>query len=289
MSNKAGAGPADEPIRVEKILVATDFSEASRAMLPYVREVAAHYGAEVTIAHIAGASFTPSEEAKLIQAAQGRMREFLAKVPEAAGYRQVVKTGEAADAVASNCSESGIDLLVLGTNGRRGIKRFMLGSVAEEIFRTATCPVLTVGPKARGRAPAIPLRRILFATDLTPVSLAALPWTMRLAAEHGAVLTLLHVGDARELALAEPRLEDLADQGRAQNVKIDVRLASGAAAEEILEAASEIDPDLIVLGVRGGGAYRRAATHAPGPVAYNVLAQAECPVLTIRSRESGIN
>src|SRR5262245_56690057 len=127
MSNRAGADPAGEAIRVDKILVATDFSEASRATLPYVREVAARYGSQVTIAHIAPPGFAASDEAKAVDAASKQMREFLAKVPESAGYMRMVKAGEAADALASDCTESGTDLLVLGTNGRKGLKRFMLG------------------------------------------------------------------------------------------------------------------------------------------------------------------
>ena len=86
------------------------------------------------------------------------------------------------------------DVIVIGTHGRTGVTRALLGSVAEEIFRRAACPVLTVGPHvSKDTERRLEMKEILYATDFSPESLAALPFAVSLAQEHQARLTLLHV------------------------------------------------------------------------------------------------
>ena len=87
-----------------------------------------------------------------------------------------------------------VDLIVLGTHGRTGAEKLLLGSVAEEIFRRSPVPVLTIGPGVRSSTHnAGRFRRVLFATDLSPESLAAAPYAITLAQENQARLALLLV------------------------------------------------------------------------------------------------
>src|SRR5262249_37138071 len=93
--------------------------------------------------------------------------------------------------------------IVVGTNGRQGIGKFLLGSAAEEIVRRANCPVLTVGPEC----PAAPqgeaaFRKVLYATDFGDSAPAAAAYAVALAQEHQAHLTLLHV-------ITQPKAGDL--------------------------------------------------------------------------------
>jgi nucleotide-binding universal stress UspA family protein len=282
------------------ILLATDFSEASLATVPYLRALAAAEGAEAHLVHVAGSGISPllppEEQARILRDAEQGMRIFFERAAEltaggALALRQIVKVGEASEVVRKLGRELGIDLVVLGTNGRRGLKRFMLGSVAEEIFRFVPWPVLTVGPKARSAGSHIPMGRLLFATDFAPTSLVALPRAVAIARERRAELTLLTVVRSKaKVAEAEARLRAPLSKEQAAGVTIRYEVGVGAPATAILKAAEEGRTDLIILGVRGGGEWDRAMTHAPGPVAYNVIARASCPGLTIRAREeSGAN
>jgi nucleotide-binding universal stress UspA family protein len=292
------AGAVEAPrralsISVKKILLATDFSEASRAALPYVRAIASHYKSEVYVVHVVGSgvfSLLPlREQEKALHEAEQGMRGFLQSgLGSSPRWKHFVKGGEASDVLYEFGKELDIDLLVLGTNGRRGLKRFVLGSVAEEIFRRVPCPVLTVGPKARRKMPQeVRLRHILFATDLAPSSLEALPCAIQLAKEYKAPLTVLHVAKTKKRGReVEVQLAALIPPKRKLQLKHDLLVLMGSPVSTILRTAGNKPSDLIVLGVRSGGTWDRAATHAPGPVAYNVIAQAPCPVLTLRSQRT---
>jgi nucleotide-binding universal stress UspA family protein len=278
-------------IAVKKIILATDFSEVSLAAVPYVRAVAAHYDAEVYVVHVVGSGvflLLPQPEQEMaLHEAERMMRGFLqsasARGPR---WKNLIQGGEPSEVLRQLGKKLDIDLLVLGTNGRRGLHRFVLGSVAEEIFRWVPCPVLTIGPKVKRAIPQeVRLSHVLFATDLALSSVEALPCALRLAEEYAAPLTLLHVVKTKQQrGEAEKRLEALISQEGNSERMPELLVETGSPARTILNTAASKQSDLIVLGVRSGGTWDRLATHAPGPVAYNVVAQAPCPVLTLRSQ-----
>jgi nucleotide-binding universal stress UspA family protein len=187
-----------------------------------------------------------------------------------------------------------ISLVVLGTHGRTGIKKLLLGSVAEEIYRLADCPVMTVGPDiepkllTHGR-----FESILFATDLTAGSKLALPYALGFAAESHARFTLLHVLEEGSVA-AMYLHEQLAKNARKQletmvsahlNIEFppDVEVVSGYPVEEILRMARNHQADLIVLGVHKASSLgSRTSAHLPWTIASTVVCHAKCPVLTVR-------
>jgi nucleotide-binding universal stress UspA family protein len=185
-----------------------------------------------------------------------------------------------------------IDMIVTGTSGRTGVSRALLGSVAEEVFRRAACPVLTVGPRVtQDTERRLEMKEILFATDFSAESLAALSYAVSLAQEHQARLTLLHV-------VPEAKVGDLVhaeqygDSIRRQLHKLVPPEAEtwcepvclikhGREGEKVMEVADAIGADLIVLGVRGTEVGMGAATHVLKSVAHHVVAHARCPVLTV--------
>ena len=276
---------------ISRILIATDFSEASIALAPFARAFASHYSAETYVVHVAGTGIFPilpaKEKDRILKEAQSKMREFLqtAMVTDH-DDKHLVCGGDAPQILCGLAQTLNIDLIVLGTNGRRGIGRFILGSVAEEIFRSVPCPVLTIGPKARGKMmPEIQLRWILFATDLEAPSLEALTYALALANDCQMALFVLHVAaNDREAREARRRLGAVISKQHATG-KVKLQIVTGSPASTILKVARNNQADLIVMGVRGGGEWSRLETHAPGPVAYSVVAQAPCPVLTIRSHD----
>jgi nucleotide-binding universal stress UspA family protein len=154
--------------------------------------------------------------------------------------------------------------------------------MAERIFRQASCPVLTVGPKSvePGRHEG-GLRRVLYATDFTPQSMQAAGHAISLAQHYQTHLVMLHVmADGESHAAAEKRLKDLIPAEDQLKPAPEYIVVKGAAAGEILRAAEERRAELIVLGVtHPGGSFsgRRWS------VASEVAGRALCPVLTVRA------
>jgi len=300
-------------ISLKNILFATDFSEASQAALPYAAAIARRYDSQLHIAHIVSPTgyIIPSEpgdpvtldsihEAALADARQRieTLTSHLKTVP----HHTYLREGKVWESLSDIVQTHDIDLLVVGTHGRTGVEKFVLGSKAEEILRQATCPVLTVGPKIGGRAklaaienegnlagPKISLHQIIFATDFSPESLAAAPFAASLAKEFQAKLTLLNVIEKYEDIDRRPRPVDLALQRLGRLVPEEASLwcspkssvQFGPPAECILKEALDSEADLVVLGVRAAAGHLLAATHLPWATAHKVIVQAHCPVLTI--------
>lgn len=186
------------------------------------------------------------------------------------------------DGVRDLVGRESIDLIVLGSHGRRGFNQVMLGSVAEEVFRGAPCPVLTLGPRAwMEHRSAREIQRILFATDFSPAARAAEGRALALAAEHDAELVLLHVTPAP--ASEERRQEAAARLASWATPSGSVRarhvIAAGEPAAVIVTLAQNEGADLVVLGVRGGHPW---SGHVGWATAHQVVCEATCPVLTVR-------
>ena len=186
------------------------------------------------------------------------------------------------------------DLLVVGTHGRTGAMKLLLGSVAEEIFRRSRVPVLTIGPSVqKGAHGGGQFHRVMLATDFTPEATGAAPYAISMAQEHQARLLLLNV-----MRNPDPKAADRKTQDSVANVmhqlyemvpeaaelwcRPEATVRFGNPADCILEAATEHEADLIVLGVRDAAGHLGAATHLERTTAHKVVAHAVCPVLTVR-------
>jgi nucleotide-binding universal stress UspA family protein len=292
---------AERRIALKNILFATDFSPAAEAALPYAVGLAMQYGAKVHALHvrfpatypIVGPEAVPvvieaAEEQAKFEAQQ--MHEMLASVP----HEVTVAEGDLWPILSDIVEKQNTDLIVIGTHGRKGFSRALLGSTAEEIFRKTHCPVLTVGPQvSHDTQRRLGMREILFATDFSAESLAALPLAVSLAQEHQSNLTFLNVtGKSEKGELVHAREYVESTLRRLQNlVPGDARLwcepkcrvEQGAEAAKIMEVAIALGADLIVLGVRAPQGMPGAATHVSRSVAHEIVANAPCPVLTVRA------
>jgi nucleotide-binding universal stress UspA family protein len=178
------------------------------------------------------------------------------------------------------------DLLVMGTIGRTGVRKFLLGSVAEEAMRESPCPVLTVGPESHA-AEEVEFRNILYATDFSADSLAAAPYALAFAKNCGSRLTLVHVFEGLpespylDTQMAKLRLRELVSQRADLGPELQLIVEMGSPANVILKAADDTASDLIVIGARGARALARLASHF-GSVAHNIVCRSVCPVLTVR-------
>lgn len=298
-------------IRPKSILFATDLSHESENALRHAVALARHYGATLHLAHVVNAmGFTLAGPEAFELGCEAAMRDVatLQKKLEGSGaldgirHDAVVRRGDVWPQIEQLLEEDAADLLVVGTHGRHGIGRVLLGSVAEEILRRAECPVVTVGPAFQmdsGVGNTRQPRPILFATDFHKASLQALPYAIDFARERHVKLVLLHVipllpmpphghwATADDLMtrrrVAEEaavfRLEALLPKSTADDFECIAKC--GEPAEEILKVANQIHVDAIAMGLHRSD-HLQAVTHFRNTVVYQVVSRAHCAVLTAR-------
>ncbi len=290
-------------ILLKNILFLTDFSEPSEVALPFTMAIAREYGAAVHALHVLvpEAFMYTSPEATIVsleaqeESAVAEMQRTESQLAGVIHEGSVVRAAEMWTAVTEAIENAHADMIVLGTHGRTGAQKVMLGSVAEEVFRKSPIPVLTIGPRARsGLHGGARFHRVLFASDFSAESKAAAPFAISLAQENQAQLILMHVldGGREQLGRARPG-RSIADSMHAllEMVPADAELwcrpepvvQYGESAERILVEAKGRNADLIVLGVRSAAGRLRVATRLSRSVAYQVVANAPCPVLTVRA------
>ena len=301
-------------VGVKSVLMATDFSPISDKPLRHALAVARHYEAKFYLAHVfSSIGFTIAGPDALNAACQAvwrdarQLEDKLIESGALAGLQHevIVRQGKVWEELDKVIKREQVDLVVLGTHGRGGIRKFILGSVAEQIFRHADCMVLTVGPGASPEVPIDSHRSIqpfLFATDFGAASLHALPFAISSANHFAAKLVLLHVVPA--VTVQEPsrwytandvmqerkkarianlrRLEELMLQDVELKVKPEFRVEFGAPDEMILHTAAGLNADAIIMGLHRS-AHIGTASHMPWATAYEVVRHASCSVLTVRS------
>lgn len=288
-------------IRLRSIFVATDFSPASRPAFRTAVRMAAASGARLSIGHV-----LPSVPRGVVPPIYREMDAFLrsdaekrmsavTRAARAAGARPraLLLRGLPHEAIRRAASRSRADLVVVGTHGRTGLSRVLMGSVAARVLATAPCPVLSVRSRPGGETP----RTILFATDFSEASRQAWKQALALARTYRARLRIVHVEPelaeaqgarwayaeaAREArADARRRLQALLREARKAGVRSDYRLLRGPAHEAIVRAARSLPNAWIVVGTHGRTGLSGALI---GSVAARVVATASRPVMTVRSR-----
>jgi len=304
---------ATPAMALTNVLFATDFSATSDAALPYATAICRHFGSTLHAAHVlsdasllmmtGGVDYVSMST--IYEDAHTEAKEKLDQVSarvEGIPHRNHVRHGQVWKNLAAIIEENKIDLIVVGTHGRTGLGKLLLGSVAEDILRHAPGPVLTVGPKVSGRnklpafqdkgrdlAPVeLDLRQIVFATNFAQNSARVAQAAVSLAEEFRARLTLMHVIEDYTQLGSRPgpmedgvrRLHDLVPINASLQYAPETVLEFGSAPERILKIASERESDLIVLGARTSAEV--GTTHLPWSTAHHVIAHAHCPVLTIR-------
>jgi len=301
----------------KRILIATDFSEISQRARPHALALAWHYGSEVYFVHAVPAR--PREPIpleplpKAIDRQQLDAEQQMKRFVETSAIgditqHSVIEQGPVAGVLSSIVERENIDLLVLATHGRGGLKKLVLGSVAEEVLRLVPCPVLTVGRNAAMLAPGVSVfQRILFATDFGSGAARALPFALELAEKYRAGLTLMHMMPAMPILNSGPaayggpaylanelvsweakkkeesaaKLRQLIPAGNELAREPEYLVGTDPASEGILGAAALRSIDLIVMGANRTPSVRTAA-HVPWAVAHHIICEARCPVLTVR-------
>jgi nucleotide-binding universal stress UspA family protein len=292
--------PANKRHFFKNILLATDFSTASGRALEYAASLARRYGSAIYLTHIISLDGYPlmapelaaSSLLKMHVVAEESFRQLLKSgLLVALPYKAVIQEGNLWPSLEELIKKYEIDLLVVGTRGAGAVRKVLIGSGAEEIFRKAKVPVLTVGPStAVDPAYEVEFKNILFATDFGKSAEREAEYALSLAQEHCSRLRLVHVFPHPEaygesvLALEKQnsmaQLKELVPAETDLHCKLDFEVPVGEPVRQILRIAQETKADLIIMGAK---ARTSLAGNVPHTKAYRVVCEAKCPVLTVRS------
>jgi nucleotide-binding universal stress UspA family protein len=300
------AGGEGTMIDMTRILCPVDFSDSSRRALDHAAAVAGWYGAGITVLHVFPI-MPVMDVPPLVLEERDRNRltadllRFTAHLPATIPIDHVVQDATSVhEEILKHARALSADLVVLGSHGRSGLNRLLLGSVTERVMRKAPCPTLVVPPAVPDRSPAEPVqfRRILCPIDFSEGSARALEFAMTLAEEADAQIELLHVIEALpELSGFSPpagvdldRVRAAAEADRLRQLRalvpdearsyctVTTAVREGGVYGEILTAAAEHQADVIVMGVQGRGAVDLLIF---GSNTARVARRAACPVLIV--------
>lgn len=287
MTGDVHSGPV-----IRNIAVATDFCPWSERALQHALVLARHFGAVLHILHVvhrAELYLAPNLMVMFDELAERDFDDLIGRLHAAHSLADIEHQrwnidGEIPGVFNSFVGDHGIDLMILGTRGRTGISKFLLGSTAQEIFHYISCPVLTVGPGSHGASRPLQLNRVLFATDLSPESEAAIPYVLKPATIWQSEIDVLHVCSS-ENCRCQHRMDDLRSKiealasGEAPPV-VRYHVLPGPPSPAVLEFAMQQREDLIVLGLEN----HRSLYGGPSVShAYEIVRQARCPVLSVSS------
>lgn len=298
---------------IKKILHPTDFSDHAKVAFDHAFHLARHYEAELHVLHVVpsfgddpilgaydAAVDKESFLVKLLgQKADGEMRSYIAPYQKRhPSIQQVVSRGSAAAPVIIDyAAKNQVDVIVMGTHGRRGIRKAVLGSIAAEVVREAPCSVLTIRKQQGPDDEARPVQRILVPTDFSPHAEQALQMAKDMAVSYGAELHLLH--SIRPLPFASTftsqlslyelvpelqdkikgKLEEQLQKTTGPAVPTEFHIAESHPAQAIVAVAKAQQADLIVMGPRGTSGLEHIVL---GSVAERVVRTASCPVFVAR-------
>jgi nucleotide-binding universal stress UspA family protein len=295
-------------IRVRRILCPVDFSEFSARALDHAVRVASFHDATVRVLHVVPTLFesldpaiVPREELHELPRARAA-RDLDAFVKDLSDWHvtieRSVRAGTPAHEIVAEAEQWSADLVVMGSHGRSGLKHLLLGSVTERVMHRVGCPVLAVGARETAAA-APPYRRILCPTKLVPGSQETVDYALALAAESEAEVEVLHVIEfmppvvnGRDPMDGEPEFEGLrrrmieeADEELDAIVPpalrdwctVERRVATGDAAQAILEAARSGRAEVIVMGCQSRPLDRTLF----GSTVHRVIREAPCGVLVL--------
>ncbi len=286
----------------KKILFPTDFSAGAEKAAAFAVHFARSFGARLVLAHVSLIYEEPDNrhtdfQAHLLEEPQARFRrlleEHLANVGGADLEHELVQLHgvQVAASLADYAEQHGIDLIVMGTHGRHGFKRWLLGSVAEELVRRAPCPVFTVKEAWSGRPQ--DMATILVPVDFSLASRTALHGARLIAKRLGACLQVLHVvqppaypeiyayaTDADFFEHARDKsieiLKTLLDE-EGPTVESTIHVIAGHPSHEIIKFAEGNGSRMIVMAHLG---FSGISERLLGSVTEHVVRSAACPVLT---------
>jgi nucleotide-binding universal stress UspA family protein len=270
-------------LTISKILVPIDFSSSSEEAARYADRLATHFGSRLTLLHVIEplgidyAMIAPATETldDLHRARWESAHARLNSLMESSDRVNLsVMEGEAAESILKAAAMEKADLIVMPTQGRRAIRRLLVGSVAAKVLHDAEIPVITgIHIEPELDFPDVRIRNVLCAVDLGPQSSAVIDWGKKMAQEFGAKLAVVHVC-VHDEPDAEQRVRSLLET---QTPEVEVKIASGDPHKAVTAAARHSGADLLVIG-RGHSTGLMGRLRAQ---AYAIVCGSPCPVLSV--------
>jgi nucleotide-binding universal stress UspA family protein len=282
---------------IRHILFPLDFSAAGTATVPYVRELANHFHARVTVLSVVPPTWiTPpglipppagSDPVALRNTVQGHLDQLALDNLESQPAR-LTALGDPAEKIAEFTRDNAVDLVMLPTHGHGLFRGLLLGSVTAKVLHDVHCPVWTAAHAEKQHTATVP-RKILCAVDGSEKTLALAQWAADFSRQMGATLQLLHVvrtiSDWLALESEQALQEELRAESRSRieallksgGLDLPLRVAVGEIVSAITEEARQEGAELIVLG-RGAmhETLGRLRTHVPG-----IIQRSPCPVISV--------
>lgn len=297
-------------LNIDTILFPTDFSNVAEGAFAHAAHLALRYHATIHVFNVEAPDsadtpnpmdFLPGEPADEAPGdGEAVQRVNVQTATQERGTVPVIyaqtDSASPADAIVDYATEEEIDLVVMGTHGRKGVDRLLSGSVSEQVVRTAPCPVFTVMPSDEPSG--VPtIARVLAPVDLSDQSETVMKHAAALSDAYAAPLDLLHVVEeaaypnAYGLDPLTPSLPNVQDRAREaletlagelelRTDPVNIHVLAGHAARDIVEFADKHEADLIVMATHGRTGLKRFLI---GSVAEKVVRRAPCPVFTLKT------
>jgi nucleotide-binding universal stress UspA family protein len=292
-------GQVRPDFQFRRILVLTDFSRGAKSALDCARLIARRFNSKLLLLHVIPSALfqyiSPDTRTDGLESARefaDREMHTLLNDSSLQGLQRegLIAEGAIWPIISETIESREIDLITVATHSGHSEKNLLLGSTADQVYRMVDCPILTVPPEFSSR-PNVKLQRLLFATKFMPHNERAADVAHSLECGPDGQLTVLHVvEEASESPLQSHKIvkdflvkrmrKDLPDT--CTNVcKPQFEVRFGKPADEILSASQQFNSELILLGLRNK---QRAAGHLPSAVAYSIVCQSNCPVLTFHQK-----
>jgi nucleotide-binding universal stress UspA family protein len=290
-----------QPFTLRNILVATDFSDLSLLALSHAVLWSQRFGAHLLVLHadevlpVFDCGYFSTYNPEVVQALADAAAEQLKKcvqecVPPSVPVTSELMTGPPADVIEARVAQKGIELVVLGTHGRGGFSRLLLGSVAERVLRMARHPTLVVRQLLAGREPPLASLRscphvshVLCPVNYTEVARVAFDHAAGVARAFGAPMTAVSIvepdgGKPPDLQAEEKRLHAWLEPDDSLPCEVRTVVGHGDPAEQVVSLAQETQADLVVIGAQ----HRRFVDATVlGVTTVRVTRHAPCPVLVV--------
>ena len=289
-------------------LVPIDFSEASKCALAHAINLATGFGGEIHMLNVAEVptralsslplDFVDVVEEERMEALNEMLDSFESDLPP---VTKIVRSGipskSPAEIILEYSKDAKVDVIVMGTHGRKGPRRMLMGSVTEEVLRRALCPVLSV--RAQKKACLLPaIEKILVPVDFSDATEKIIAVAEDIALRTKAVITLMHVVDIEfypfygltvdpaqliernMIDISMNKLNDMVLKLRDRGLKANWETDTGHAARIVTEYADRNKVDMIILGTHGRSGFDRMML---GSIAEKVLRSAHCPTMVVNT------
>ncbi|MDG5774877.1 universal stress protein [Haloarculaceae archaeon H-GB2-1] len=293
----------------DSVLIATDGSEHARRAAIHANRLAERFGATVHVLSVvdvqshAGLFDAGGISQEFADQLEANAKDAVERLREAAASELDLQTavveGDPADQILEYATDHDVDVIVMGTHGRRGVRRFIAGSVTEYVVRLADVPVLTV-PADQSQRAVESYDRILIPTDGSECANAAVEHALAIASRFDATVDVLNVIDVNAISggayaayppdvldelrsAGESATASVADRARDAGVSVNTTVREGFPVRTILEYASEEKSDVIVMGTHGRSGLERFVL---GSTTERILRRAPVPLLSVHAPDA---